>query len=125
MLQINFKKFQRTHEKKHVKNAQNIFSLLLKKKTIYQDNYKGLYCENCEEFKLDREKRCVVCQAECHKIKEKNYFLNTQIFATELKKIYQKENIKIIPAKRKEHFLKEFFGEKIIKNISITRRKLK
>jgi len=74
------------------------------KKDIYKKTYRGLYCVGCEEFYKEKELVNGLCPE--HKVKpemieEENYFFKLSKYQSELKKIYEKDEIKIIPQGRK------------------------
>ena len=102
ILNLSFDDFIRTTEKRHTEGAQKLW--LACKKDIYKKTYRGLYCVGCEEFYKEKELVNGLCPE--HKVKpemieEENYFFKLSKYQSELKKIYEKDEIKIIPQGRK------------------------
>lgn len=51
-LDIAYDKFIRTTEAKHEAIVKQFYSRVLENGDIYQADYEGLYCVNCEEYKV-------------------------------------------------------------------------
>lgn len=105
-LNLSFDDFIRTTELRHIKGAQKLW--LACKKDIYKKKYKGLYCVNCESFYQERELINGLCPD--HKIKpefieEENYFFKLKNYQSQIKKLIETDQIKIIPESRKNEML--------------------
>ena len=51
-LDIAYDKFIRTTDPKHEAIVKEFYSRVLANDDIYRDDYEGLYCVNCEEYKV-------------------------------------------------------------------------
>ncbi len=76
-LDIEFDRFIRTTEPKHIKTVQKILSMVHDSGDIYFSDYTGLYCKGCERFLTEKE----LVEGNCpdhlkppEKIAEQNYF---------------------------------------------------
>lgn len=52
-LEIAYDKFIRTTDPKHEAIVKEFYSRVLANGDIYRADYEGLYCVNCEEYKVD------------------------------------------------------------------------
>ncbi|XP_054824490.1 methionine--tRNA ligase, chloroplastic/mitochondrial [Prosopis cineraria] len=77
-LDIAYDKFIRTTDSKHEAVVKEFYSRVLANGDIYQDDYEGLYCVNCEEYKDESElldnNCCPVHLKPCVSRREANYF---------------------------------------------------
>ncbi len=106
VLNLSFDDFIRTTEKRHIKGAQKLW--LACRKDIYKKKYKGLYCIGCEEFYKENELESGLCPEHKTKpelVEEENYFFKLSKYQNELKKLIEKDKIKIIPKTRKNELL--------------------
>ncbi len=106
ILNLSFDDFIRTTEKRHLLGAQKLW--LNCQNDIYKKSYQGLYCVDCEQFYKEREIEIGLCPIHKKKpelIKEENYFFRLSQYQERLKKIIEKEEIKIIPESRKNEIL--------------------
>ena len=78
LLNIKYDRFSRTSSKKNRVIVQEFFNRVYKKGDIYEANYEGLYCEPCEDFKLEKDLMegniCPIHKQKVREYKEKNYF---------------------------------------------------
>jgi len=51
-LDISYDKFIRTTDSKHEAIVKEFYKRVLDKGDIYRADYEGLYCVNCEEYKV-------------------------------------------------------------------------
>jgi len=105
-LNLSFDDFIRTTEKRHIKGAQKLWSAC--KKDIYKKTYRGLYCVGCEEFYKEKELIGGLCPEHKTKpelVEEEDYFFLLSKYQEQLKKIIEKDEIKIIPETRKNEVL--------------------
>ncbi len=120
LLNLSFDDFIRTTEKRHIKGVQKLW--LACKKDIYKKKYKGLYCVGCEQFYKKKELINGLCPE--HKVKpeiveEENYFFRLSKYEKQLKRIIEKDELKIIPETRKNEVLS--FVEQGLEDICISR----
>jgi methionyl-tRNA synthetase len=76
-LNINYDGFIRTTEKRHEKIVNEFFMKVYDKGDIYKGEYKGLYCDGCEAFYLEKdlqEGKCPYHKKAPKQISEENYF---------------------------------------------------
>ena len=84
-LEISYNKFIRTTDKRHEIAVQELFRRLNDAKSpktgspvLFEEDYEGLYCEGCEQFKsekeLDEKGRCPLHHVPPKKIRETNFF---------------------------------------------------
>lgn len=110
-LSLSFDEFIRTSKKKHFFGVQELWKRC--QKDIYRKKYKGLYCIECEEFYKERELVNGLCPEHKKKpvlIEEENYFFALSKYQKKLERVYQKNEIEIVPKERKNElisFLKE------------------
>jgi len=107
-LNISYDYFIRTTSKKHQKTVEKILLKLKKKGVIYKSKYKGLYCSGCEKFLRRKElinNLCVFHQKKPKEISEENYFFSLKEYLPQLKKMIEKDKIKILPPERKAEVL--------------------
>ncbi len=106
VLNLSFDDFIRTTEKRHIKGAQKLW--LACKRDIYKKAYRGLYCVGCEEFYKENELENGFCPEHKTKpelVEEENYFFRLSKYQNQLRKIIEKDEIKIIPESRKNEVL--------------------
>jgi methionyl-tRNA synthetase len=84
-LNVGYDKFIRTTDQRHERAVQELYSRLYAARTprtgspaLFKEDYEGLYCEGCEEFKqekdLDPRGRCVIHHTVPKKVRETNFF---------------------------------------------------
>ncbi|XP_065872179.1 methionine--tRNA ligase, chloroplastic/mitochondrial isoform X2 [Euphorbia lathyris] len=77
-LEIAYDKFIRTTDPKHEAIVKEFYSKVLANGDIYQADYEGLYCVNCEEYKDEKEllenNCCPTHLKPCVQRKEDNFF---------------------------------------------------
>lgn len=127
-LDINYSNFIRTTDKVHCEAVQKTFSLLLSKKFIYEGEWKGLYCVNCEEnytkdqaIEKDGKLYCKVG----HELSEKNepsYFLKVSQYADWIKSQFKVKDF--IKPEARVHELLGSFIDKGLEDLSVTRTSL-
>jgi len=121
ILNLSFDDFIRTTEKRHIEGAQKLW--LVCQKDIYKKSYQGLYCVGCEEFYKEDEliegKFCPEHKKRVEKIEEKNYFFRLSKYEKKLKKIIERNELKIVPEGRKNEILS--FIEKGLEDICVSR----
>ena len=106
VLNLSFDDFIRTTEGRHIKGAQKLWKTC--EKDIYKKKYQGLYCVGCEEFYKEKELVNGLCPEHKTKpelVEEENYFFGLSKYQDQLKKIIEKDEVKIIPQTRKNEVL--------------------
>lgn len=125
-LGITYSDFIRTTSSKHKKGVLAFLEKLQDNGDIYEGEYEGLYCVGCENFVLERNLVNGLCPDHLvapQKIKENNFFFNLKKYLPEIKNKIEKDEIKIIPASRKNEALGMI--EVGMEDFSITREGLK
>lgn len=120
-LDLSFDDFIRTTEERHIKGAQKFWSAM-NPLDIYQDTYEGMYCVGCEEFKTDKDLVDGLCPEHKTKpelVKERNYFFQLSNYQNQIESLIANDEIKIVPAKRKNEVLG--FLREGLKDFSISR----
>jgi len=121
VLDLSFDDFIRTTEERHIEGAQKLWSKF-KKEDIYLDTYEGLYCVGCEEFKTEKDLVDGMCDEHKKKperVSEQNYFFKLSNYQKQIEALITKEQIKIVPEKRKNEVLG--FIKEGLKDFSISR----
>jgi methionyl-tRNA synthetase len=117
--------FIRTTEERHRKNVLSFFDRVNKKGDIYKGSYEGLYCEGCEEFKLERDVvdgKCPVHQKPLSRVKEENYFFKLSKYQDQILK-HIEENRDFIKPESRKHEIVNFIKEGL-RDTSISRPNL-
>jgi methionyl-tRNA synthetase len=97
-----------TDEKRHLPAVYKLWEAFEKKGDVYKKKYKGLYCEGCEAFKTQKELVngfCIIHQKPVAEIEEENYFFKLSRYLPKIKKIIEKNSIRIIPESKKNEVL--------------------
>ncbi len=118
--------FIRTTEERHKKNVLSFFDKVNKKGDIFKGSYEGLYCDACEEFKLERDVidgKCPIHQKPLQKLKEDNYFFKLSKYQDQILK-HIEENKDFIRPESKKHEIINFIKEGL-RDTSISRPNLK
>jgi methionyl-tRNA synthetase len=111
-----------TDQKRHWPAVKKVWLKLKENGDIYKKKYRGLYCSGCEAFitKKDlKEGKCIIHQVKPEIIEEENYFFRLSRYSKKIKKIIEKNIIKIIPETRKNENLS--FVKKGLEDISFSR----
>ncbi len=106
ILNLSFDDFIRTTEQRHIKGAQKLWKAC--QKDIYKKPYRGLYCLGCEEFYKESELVNGLCpehKTKAELVEEENYFFKLSKYQNQLKKIIEKDKVKIIPKTCKNEVL--------------------
>lgn len=124
LLNIDYSYFFRTTNPKHEKIVQEVLQEIYNKGFIYENIYEGLYCEGCEKFLTEEELVNGKCPLHPNKEpvfqKEKNYFFKLSSFKYDLIKIFESNEVTILPETRKNEILGKLKGE--LKDVSISRQ---
>lgn len=108
LLNIKYDKFARTTTDKHTKLVQEFFKRVYKSGDIYEADYKGLYCEACEDFKSEKElidNKCPIHKQTAQNYQEKNYFFALSKYQSRLVEFIDKNPDFIQPVFRKNEVM--------------------
>ena len=125
-LDIKYDDFIRTTEERHEKGVIKFLTKLKQGDNIYQDDYKAMYCDDCEDFIFKKDLvdgKCPYHKKEPKLVSEKNYFFKLIDFLPQVKKLIEKNEIIIEPKERRKEvlsLLKQDLG-----NLSISRQRVK
>jgi len=125
-LNISYDNFIRTTDKKHEQAAAGVLNILHEKRLVYQDTYKGLYCQGCEQYKTEDDLidgKCADHQVKPELMEEKSYFFNLAKFGNMVLEKIETDEFKIEPAERKNEIISFIQGG--LKDISISRKNVK
>ncbi|MGL4948719.1 MAG: methionine--tRNA ligase [Mycoplasma sp.] len=125
-LGVDYSKFIRTTDEKHMSSVQKVFSQYLKDDLIYLDSWKGLYCVNCEENILQKDTTMVDGKMKCpvgHDVistEEPSYFFKMSKYNDWIVKTFDENKNWISPISRVNE-LKNNFLENNLTDLSISR----
>ncbi|MFH1460915.1 MAG: methionine--tRNA ligase [Patescibacteria group bacterium] len=125
-LNIEYNDFIRTTEERHKKGVTKFLDKLNQNGKIYQDDYKALYCQGCEDFIFKKDLingKCPYHDKEPKLISERNYFFKLNDFLPQVRKLIEQNKFIIEPEERKREvlsLLKQDLG-----NLSISRERVK
>lgn len=111
-----------TDQKRHWPAVKEIWLKLKEAGDIYKREYKGLYCLGCEAFITKKDLidgKCKNHQKKPEVIKEENYFFKLSRYSEQIKKILEKEEVKIVPEERKNEMLS--FIKQGLEDVSFSR----
>jgi len=111
-------------QKNHYPSVQKLWNLCLKNGDIYKEKYEGLYCVGCEAYysrnELDLNGECFEHPGkQLQRVSEENYFFKLSKYQNQLIKLIETDELKIVPAIRKNEILS--FLKDPLKDISISR----
>ncbi len=123
LLNVSNDDFIRTTDKKrHWPAVKRAWLKLKERGDIYRKKYKGFYCSGCEAFitKKDlKNGKCVFHYKKPEMVEEENYFFRLSKYSKEIKKIIEKDKIKIVPQTRKNEMLN--FVRQGLEDVSFSR----
>lgn len=109
VLNISNDDFIRTTDKtRHWLGVEELWRACSETGDIYKKSYTGLYCVGCEAFLTERDLKDGFCPEHLRKpeqISEENYFFRLLKYQKRLKDLIEKDELKIIPEKRKKELL--------------------
>jgi len=97
-----------TDQERHWPVVRKVWSKLKENGDIYQKKYQGLYCVGCEAFITKKdliEGKCKIHQKEPEVTEEENYFFKLSRYAKEIEEKIERDEVKIVPAERKNEIL--------------------
>ncbi len=121
VLNISFDNFVRTTDPAHHRSV-HLFWKRLRADDVYVKEYTGLYCNGCEDFYRPKDLLNGCCPD--HKTKpaqvhETNYFFRLSAYQSQLEKLLDTDELKVIPASRKNEVLS--FVRSGLQDLSISR----
>ncbi|UCD02789.1 MAG: methionine--tRNA ligase [Candidatus Aenigmatarchaeota archaeon] len=122
VLNISYDDFIRTTEPRHVKTAQEIFSIINKKGEIYKGTYEGLYCVDCETYYTEKDLsdgKCPVHGKEPDSVSEESYFFQMGKYREALTKHIEKNHDFIRPESKRKEILNRL--QIPLKDLSVSR----
>lgn len=122
VLNISHDDFIRTTEPRHVKVAQNIFSIIHKKGEIYKSTYEGLYCVDCETYYQRRDlkdDKCPIHGNEPDVVSEESYFFQMSKYRDKLIEHIEKNPDYIRPESKRNEILSRL--KEPLKDLSVSR----
>ena len=125
-LNINYDNFLRTTDEKHIKAVEKTLQELYDRKFIYKDEYEGLYCQGCEQYKTSDDLidgKCPEHQTEPQLLKEESYFFKLSQFEKTLEEKISSGEFEILPEEKKNEVLSFLKGG--LKDISISRKNVR
>ena len=84
--------FIRTTEPRHMERVQEFLTHLRERGEIYEGDYEGPYCVDCEEFKVPGDLidgSCAIHGRPVEMVKETNYFFKLSEYADKLLELYE------------------------------------
>jgi len=129
-LNLSHDYFIRTSEPKHKELSKKIFKRVYNNKNnkgerdIYLGDYKGLYCEGCEEFKTEKDLvngKCPEHGTEPVELEEESFFFRMSRYQNRIENLLSKPGF-IFPDSRRIEMLNRI-REEGLKDLCISRRK--
>jgi methionyl-tRNA synthetase len=121
---ISYDDFVRTTEKRHEEAFLNIFNKIKENGFIYEGEYSGPYCVDCETFYTEKdlveENCCPIHKKPVETFEEEGYFFKLSAFQDKILKHYKKSSDSIYPKNRKNQVLGLL--KEPLKDLSITRK---
>ncbi|MBI5079541.1 methionine--tRNA ligase [Candidatus Wolfebacteria bacterium] len=126
VLNVKYGDFIRTTDQRHKKGVNFFLEKLQKNGDIFKGEYEGFYCVGCEKFIFEKDLIGGFCpdhRRKPEKIKETNYFLNLKKYLPKIRELIESDELKIVPASRKNEAL-AFIGEEP-ESFSLSRERVK
>ncbi|MHA1312707.1 MAG: methionine--tRNA ligase [Candidatus Helarchaeota archaeon] len=127
ILNVSHDYYVRTTSSVHKRGASKLWLKMVENGDLYKSTYKGFYCIGCESFKTSKELVDGICPYHPNRplieIEEENYFFNLSKYVNRLIEIYEKDEIRIVPKKRKAEILAILKSE--LTDVSFSRQKNK
>jgi methionyl-tRNA synthetase len=120
-LRISYDTFLRTTEERHHRGVQKLWRAL-NPQDLFSKSYRGLYCQGCEDFYLEKdlvEGLCPDHRKAPHLVEEENLFFKLSRYQTRLDELISNDQIRIVPEFRKNEVLS--FIRHGLQDISLTR----
>ncbi|MDP2691199.1 MAG: methionine--tRNA ligase [bacterium] len=98
---ISYDQFIRTSDQKiHWPAVEKIWKKMVEKGDIYKDEYKGLYCVGCEEYKVEKDLvdgKCPSHDKAPEEVEQVNYFFRLSKYSDQIAEILKSQQVKILP----------------------------
>lgn len=123
---VNYDNFLRTTDPNHIQAVEKTLEKLYERNFIYKDEYEGLYCVGCEQYRNKDDLIDGKCPEHNEKpvlMKEESYFFKLSQFEKTLEKRISSDEFRIEPKERKNEALS--FIKRGLKDISISRKNVK
>jgi methionyl-tRNA synthetase len=108
-LDLSFDDFVRTStDPRHRQGVERLWQACFAKGDIYKRAYRGLYCRGCEQFlKVSelREGRCPEHGTVVDEIEEENWFFRLSRYRQDLRDLYARGEVEIVPPSRRNEVL--------------------
>ncbi|MHA1798254.1 MAG: methionine--tRNA ligase [Candidatus Helarchaeota archaeon] len=127
-LGISNDRYVRTTSEIHKKGASKLWKKMVENGDLYKAHYSGTYCVGCEVYKTANELVDGKCpfhpNRELIQLEEENYFFKLTKYINKLIEIYEKDEILIVPTKRKAEVLSLLKSGELA-DVSFSRQKAK
>lgn len=108
-LGLSFDDFIRTSaDPRHAAGVRALWEACAQSGDIYQRPYRGLYCVGCEQFYAESELAGGLCPEHLvapELVEEQNYFFRLSRYAGQLEELIRSDQLRIVPATRKNEVL--------------------
>lgn len=125
-LNIKYDYFVRTTDKRHEEAVEKFLNKLKEKNVVYEKEYQGLYCTECEKFLTEKELKDGKCpdhKIKPEKVSEKNYFFKLKDYLRKVESLIKGNKLKIGPRNAKNEVLGLLKQD--LDDFSISRQKVK
>ncbi len=125
VLNISYDDFIMTTEKRHVKVVNEILKKIHEKGDIYEGEYEGNYCVDCETFYTEKDLvngKCPTHKKETERVKEKSYFFKMSKYQKKLVEDLKNNPNSLWPEKKRNEILNRL--KEPLKDLTITREKV-
>lgn len=96
LLDIAYDRFVRTTDTSHQRVVRYMLDRVWERGDIYKDVYDGLYCTDCEEYKVESDLQdgnvCPIHLKACERRTEDNYFFALSKYQTQLQALLEENN---------------------------------
>lgn len=108
-LGIKYDRFARTTDERHAVVVKEFMERVWENGDIYKDNYTGLYCTACEEYKDPKDLMdgnvCPTHLKPCPERNEENYFFALSKYQARLEDFYERNPGFVLPSERRNEVL--------------------
>ena len=121
-LDISYDDFIRTTDERHQRAVTELFRRIHERGDIYRATYRGLYCDSCETFYMEKDLvdgKCPQHGSKPQWIEEENYFFALSRYGERIEKLIRDKSLRILPEIRENEILKVIEGG--LEDISISR----
>ncbi len=123
---IDYDKFIRTTDKKHIETVQKALQHLYDKGDIYKGKYEGLYCRGCEQYKSQKDLvngKCPDHNQEAEMMSEECYMFKLSKYSPQILKKIKSDEFKILPVERKNEVVG--FYKEDLRDVAFSRKNVK